>query len=568
VNTNIKVPLRFPLRCVRRLVRFEAQKVVHLFRQTEPLMNADLSRVTLVATILKAARWLLLCPVSLFLSSPAWAALVQQAYVKASNTEAYDEFGYSVAISGDTLVIGAWGEDSRAIGVNGDQNDNSAAGAAGAAYVFVRSGTNWTQQAYLKGCGTDGGAFFGFSVGISSNTVVIGAYQADGGAGGAYVFVRNGTNWSQQGCLRASNAQVGDEFGWSVAISGDTIVVGAKAEASDAIGVNGNQSNNNAPYSGAAYLFVRNGTTWSQQAYLKASNTGAYDEFAGSVAVSGNTVVVTAIGEGAAYVFVRNGTIWTQQAYLKGPVPTIGISEPLAISGDTIVINASGEAGAAHVFVRSGTNWDQQAYLKASNADWLDQFGKAVSISGDTIVIGAWGESSNATGVNGDATDNSAPESGAAYVFVRDGTNWSQQAYLKASNTGGSSEEFRTQADHFGWSVGISDDTVVVGAPQEASNATGINGNQLDNSARVAGAAYVFSGVAFGPRLALDRDGVGGYFIRFAGSSNITYRLQRAANVTGTWNDIATNTVPISGLIEYHDTSPPPSQAFYRAFRP
>ena len=153
-------------------------------------------------------------------------------------------------------------------------------------------------------------------------------------AGAAYVFVRSGTTWSQQAYLKASNTEAGDVFGYSVAVSGDTVVVGAPYEDSSATGVNGNQSDNSAT-SGAAYVFVRNGTTWSQQAYLKASNTGAGDGFGGSVAVSGDTVVVGALmrtaarhrGErhtnesataaGAAYVFVRSGTTWSQQAYLK-----------------------------------------------------------------------------------------------------------------------------------------------------------------------------------------------------------------------------------------------------------
>jgi hypothetical protein len=164
---------------------------------------------------------------------------VQQAYLKASNAEADDQFGFSVAISGDTLVVGAWGEDSSATGVNGNQSDNSA-GSSGAAYVFVRSGTTWTQQAYLK----------------------------------------------------ASNAAGDDGFGCSVAISGDTVVVGAANEDSSATGVNGDGTNNGSNGSGAAYVFVRSGTSWSQQAYLKASNTDVGDAFGTKVAISGDTLVV------------------------------------------------------------------------------------------------------------------------------------------------------------------------------------------------------------------------------------------------------------------------------------
>ncbi len=252
---------------------------------------------------------------------------------------------------------------------------------------------------------------------------------------------------AQQAYVKASNTGVDDNFGISVAVSGDTVVVGAMGEASAATGVNGNQSDNSAYYSGAAYVFVRSGTTWSQQAYLKASNTGADDWFGCSVSLSGDTVVVGAFQEASATTGV-NGN-----------------------QSD----NSAPNSGAAYVFTRSGTTWSQQAYLKASNTARNDRFGSSVAVSGDTVVVGASVEGSAATGVTGTQSDNSAAYSGAAYVFVRSGTTWSQQAYLKASNTGND--------DRFGGSVAVSGDTVVVGAVYEDSAATGVNGNQSDNSA-------------------------------------------------------------------------------------
>jgi hypothetical protein len=212
------------------------------------------------------------------------------------------------------------------------------------------------------------------------------------------------------------------------------------------------------------------------------------------------------------------------------------------------------------VFVRNGTNWTQQAYLKASNPGMDDEFGCSVAISGNTVVAGAYGESSSARGVNGNQSNNSALNSGAAYVFVRNGTTWTQQAYLKASNTGGS--------DMFGCSVAVSDDTVVAGAVGEDSNATGVNGNQSNNSASGSGAAYIFTGVGLGPTLALASDGSGGYLLGFNGVPDVTYRLQRAPSVTGPWSDLVTNTAPASGRIEYHETAPPPGAAFYRTAQP
>jgi hypothetical protein len=153
------------------------------------------------------------------------------------------------------------------------------------------------------------------------------------------------------------------------------------------------------------------------------------------------------------------------------------------VNGDQDNDDASA-SGAAYVFVRSGSTWTQQAYLKASNTGYADGFGTSVSISGDTIVVGSWLESSNAIGVNGDQDNDDAIYSGAAYVFVREGTTWTQQAYLKASNTG--------VGDYFGVSVSISGDAIVVGAHHEASNATGVNGDQDNNDIRDSGAAYVF----------------------------------------------------------------------------
>ena len=462
--------------------------------------------------------------------------VVQQAYLKASNTDASDLFGVSVAVSGDTIVVGAHGEDSNAKGVNGNQIDNSLFN-AGAAYVFVRSGMNWSQQAYLKASNPDASDGFGISVAVSGDTVVVGAYgessnatgvngnQSDNSkvaSGAAYVFVRSGTTWSQQAYLKASNTDADDDFGLSVAVSGDTIVVAAVYEDSNATGVNGSQSDNSAPVSGAAYVFSRNGTTWSQEAYLKASNTGGGDWFGYSVGVSGDTVVVGAAREasnatgvngnqsdnsasfaGAAYVFERTGTSWSQQAYLKASNTDVGdiFGSSVAISGETAVVGAAGEdsnavgvngnqssnsaleSGAAYVFVRSGVNWSQQAYLKASNTDADDQFG-SVAVSGDTVVVGVAFEDSDAVGVNGDQNDNSMAYAGAAYVYCRSGTSWMQQAYLKASNTEGN--------DWFGRTVAISGATVVTGAFLEDSNDTGVNGNQSDNRAYNAGAAYVF----------------------------------------------------------------------------
>ena len=467
----------------------------------------------------------------------AGPAIRQQAYSKASNTGSGDNFGSSVAISGNTMVVGAPYESSAAKGINGSQTSN-AADSSGAAYVFVRSGTTWKQLAYLKASNTNAADNFGFSVAISGNTIIVGApfedsaatgvngNQADNSAmsaGAAYVFVRSSTTWKQQAYLKASNAKASATFGTDVAISGNLAVVGAPAESSAATGVNGNGADTSAPFAGAAYVFARSSTTWSQQAYLKASNTDANDAFGTVVDISGSTVVVGAPTEasnatgvnavgtdnsansaGAAYVFTGSAGVWTQQAYLKASNTDIGdeFGSSVAVSGNEVLVGAIGEAsaatgvtgnqadntltnsGAVYAFSRSGSVWTQQAYLKASNPGANDQFGSSLAFSGATGVVGAESEASKAVGVNGNQADNSMAFAGAAYVLVVSGGSWHQQAYLKASNTNAN--------DSFGMAVAVSGDTFVAGATGEASAAKGINGSQTSNAAPDSGAAYVF----------------------------------------------------------------------------
>jgi hypothetical protein len=185
------------------------------------------------------------------------AQVAQQIYLKASNTGVNDSFGWSVALDGDTLVVAAPDEDSSATGVNGNQTNNSAT-EAGAAYVFTRSGSTWSQQAYLKASNTATGDSFGISVALDGDTLVVGANGEDSSAGAAYVFTRptGGTTWSQQAYLKASNPGFNNEFGVSVALSGETLAVGAVFEDSNATGVGGDGDNDLAPGAGAAYTFT------------------------------------------------------------------------------------------------------------------------------------------------------------------------------------------------------------------------------------------------------------------------------------------------------------------------
>src|SRR4029079_13640979 len=247
-----------------------------------------------------------------------------------------------------------------------------------------------TQQAYLKGSNTKAGDRFGYWVDLEGDTLVVGAPLEDN-TGTAYVFTRTGGVWSQQAALKASNARPGDYFGSSVAVSGDTLVVGARFEDSAATGIDGNQTDDSAPDSGAAYVFTRTGSVWSQQAYVKASNTRAGDRFGFSVDLSGNTLIVGASSEDGAAV---------------------------GIGGDQ-TNTTTPDSGAAYVFNRNGAVWSQEVYVKASHPGAGDGFGNGVAIVGDTFLVGAPFEDSAATGVGGDQGNDSAPDSGAAYVFTR-----------------------------------------------------------------------------------------------------------------------------------------------------
>jgi hypothetical protein len=417
----------------------------------------------------------------------------QQAYVKPSNTQESAEFGHAVVLSadGNTMAVSAFWEASSAKGINGNQADHSIP-QAGAVYVFIRKGATWTQQAYVKASNTGeagtpekfgDGDQFGVSLALSDdgNTIAVGALTEDSAspgingdqannsansAGAVYVFTRTGSTWSQQAYVKAGNPDPADMFGYSVSLSADggTLAVGSYDEGGSARGINGPPDNMRRG-AGAIYVFVRAGTQWSQEAYIHASNSEAGDSLGVHVALSddGNTLLAGSLDEDC----------------LATGVNPPGCDDDRALDTST---------GAVYVFVRSGMTWSQQAYLKASNTGANDWFGSRLALSGDgnTAAIGASLEDSAAQGINGRQTDDSANESGAVYLFTRRAGVWSQQAYVKGSNT----QAF----DEFGGAVALTRDgrTLVVTAHGEDSGARGVNGNQADNSVDEAGAAYVF----------------------------------------------------------------------------
>ena len=394
----------------------------------------------------------------------------QQAYLKASNTGRSDRFGSSVSLSsnGNTLSIGAPWEASAATGINGDQSSNSRA-QAGAVYVFERSNGLWQQQVYLKASNTGGAeSRFGSAVSLSADgdTLAVAASDDNTFRDGAdvYIFVRSNQSWQQQAYIEAVDRNEDNLFGGAISLSadGNTLSIGAPWESSAATGINGDQNDNSMVRSGAVYVYIRSGDRWQQQAFIKASNTGTGDQFGSAVAMSanGNTLAVGA---------------------------PLEKSETTGVNGDQSNDQAP-NAGAVYVFVRNDGIWQQEAYVKASNTGAGDRLGETVSLSadGNTLAFSATGEDSESTGLNGDENVNFFDVSGAAYIFIRNGLVWQQQAYVKASNTG--------RDDDFGSAIGLSGDgkSLAVGAIFEDSAATGINGDQNDNSLSGSGAVYLF----------------------------------------------------------------------------
>jgi hypothetical protein len=451
-------------------------------------------------------------------------------YFKASNTGANDRFGTSVALSadGETLAVAAPRED----GADDSTPD------AGAVYVFVNAGGTWSQQALLRAAEGDADDLFGFDIALSADgdTLAVGAVLEDSSAigvdgdqaddarvdsGAVYVFARANGVWSQQAYIKAANAGAGDAFGESVALSGDgeLLAVGATAEDGAGTGLDADPGDDSASEAGAAYVFAREGGTWSQRAYIKASNTDIEDFFGSDVALSadGGTLAVGAIfeassaagidgdqadngtyGAGAVYVFTQTNGQWDQQAYIKASRPggeeVFGRALALSADGGTLAVgNAQGgpahvEIGAVHVFARTAGTWSQQGYFRAPNGAPYHTYATSLALSadGDVLVAGALGEDGGSVGVGGHPGNDDVWFSGAVYVHLRRDGGWALRAYVKASNT--------EESDVFGSSVALSADghTLAVGAPEEASAAVGIGGMQSDNSAAQAGAVYLY----------------------------------------------------------------------------
>ncbi|MDE0042463.1 MAG: hypothetical protein OXT74_10535 [Candidatus Poribacteria bacterium] len=368
-----------------------------------------------------------------------------------------DGFGFTVALSGDYAIVASPRRDAKG-------------GRSGVVYPFARSGNNWKRGAppEFDGIDTAEGDEFGRSVSMSGNTTIIGAAGHDTdrkkGAGAAYVFVgpgprHRGRSWKQQAKLSAQDAAAGDQFGWSVGIDKNTAIVGSRFD--DDIGKN----------SGSAYIFVRDGDTWNQQAKLKANDGAASDNFGHFVAIRGDVVIVGAPKHahkglkqsGAAYIFTRDGERWVQTVKLAADEPvakdqfgaSLSISDDIAIVGAPLKDGTAPDAGAAYVFVRDGDLWTQQAKLAAQDGEKFDQFGNDVSISNNIILIGAKFD------------DDVVVDGGSAYSFLREGDVWVEKEKVTLPLL-----DANWPMPHFGISVEIDGQYAIVGA-DTADNDTG-----------------------------------------------------------------------------------------------
>lgn len=422
-------------------------------------------------------------------------------YFKASNTEAGDGFGRSVALSGDGMLmaVGANSEDSNATGINGDQADNSEQ-YTGAVYLFRREGAVWRQTAYVKPSSSAASFLsFGDSLALSQDGSTLAVGVKKDYSGSVYVFRNINNAWIQQAYLKADNSEYLDRMGSSIAISadGNTLIAGAPDEDSDATGINGDGSTNNATGSGAAYIFSFQNDTWSQTAYLKASNSGYGDQFGRSVAINSgaNIIIVGASDED---------------------------SSATGINGEQLN-NSGADSGAVYVFSREGDTWSQQAYLKAPTSIYSNNFGIGVSVSGNGDTLGVVSESSFyiygkefeewslyaafETVGNLYGTDIPLTEDGLSFfkavgsgygsdIGLTDNSSHVMQ-YKKVEGVWQLYKTFKASNNvvgYFGNSFDIDDGGTILaaGSSYEESISTGIQGNQDDTSASAAGAVYVY----------------------------------------------------------------------------
>ena len=408
---------------------------------------------------------------SLASASVASAQTVSDLYpelatIVASDGASTDNFGQSVSLSGGTLAVGVPSDD---VGANISQ---------GSVRVLVRSGSTWTPQATLVALNGAPSDYLGWSVSLSGDTLVAGApydsVDANFGQGSVRVFERSGSTWGLvPSTLTAPDGAEGDSFGWSVSLDGNTIAVGVP---DDDVGANTNQ--------GSVRVFVRSGSAWTLQATLTAFDGAPFDRFGWSVSLSGDTLAVGVqdddvganTSQGSVWVFVRNGSTWTLQSTLTAPDGDVAdaFGSSVSLHGDALAVGAGGDnvganfdQGSVRMFVRAGSTWTQLSTLTAADGAPGDNFGSKVSLSGTMLAVGVPHD------------DVGGSDQGSVRVFLRSGTTWIQQSTLTAVND--------LAVNDFGSAVSLSGSALAVGVPGDTVSASADQG-----SVRVFGVYRVF----------------------------------------------------------------------------
>ena len=349
---------------------------------------------------------------------------------------------------------------------------------AGAVYLFQRHGTSWDFHSYIKAPNAGSTDYFGWSVALSADTLVVGAYNEDScskgvtataatddgcrSAGAVYVYTRKGDAWSFESYLKAQNAGRNDNFGHSIALdaASGTLAVGARYDDSCATGVSSSAATDQGcSSSGAVHIFERSGKTWRFESYVKSGSTSESDSFGYALALTPTTLAVGSYYEDSC---------------------SAGVSATAASD------NGCSNSGAVHVFARKGgRQFEFDKFIKAPNAGATDYFGWSVALQGDTLAVGAYGEDGCATGVSKSAAaDNACQSAGAVYLYHRGHGDWQFYRYVKAPNAGNN--------DNYGYSLALTDRTLAVGARNEDSCATGVSVTAAaDNSCSSSGAVYL-----------------------------------------------------------------------------
>lgn len=478
--------------------------------------------LTTVDVVAASANGLVSNSFTLELTRQSVKPFTQTDFIKASNTQEIAKFGNGLFVKGNTMVVGAISEHSGSTGSNGDQF-NSDAEYSGAVYIFERENGEWQQQTYLKPSNTSGTAAFGLALALDNDTLVVGAYKESSGgsgvnpttngeldrSGAAYVFVRNNGQWEEQAFIKAEDPQELYQYGFSAAIFGDTMVIGAPGwglagPAADGFVVN---------HEGAAYIYTRTNGVWSFHSKVTAPFPLGGDRFGQSVIMDEDTIIIGAPGEdsdaqglngdqdddnaesaGAVYIYQKVADEWTLQTFLKSSnnreFDYFGYK--LALEGDLLVVTSQGDesndepenSGAVYIFSKSA-GWNEVAKIKPNNPTEGLYFGECVAINGNFMVVGSDVEDGRGSGIDPDYHDTQNINSGAAYLFELQNSQWNQVAYLKASNV--------QETGRFGWTCSMGNDFVVVSAFRENTAGRGINPSQnLFNTSEGSGAVHIY----------------------------------------------------------------------------